>query len=32
MVGLDEISANTDNIRKASDKQAPGAWVMGSHL
>jgi len=24
MVGLDEISANADNIRRASDKQAPG--------
>jgi hypothetical protein len=28
MVGLDEISANADNIRKASDKKAPGAWVI----
>jgi hypothetical protein len=25
MVGLDEISANVDNIRRASDKQAPDA-------
>lgn len=32
MAGLDEISANVDNIRRASDKQALGAWVMGSHL
>jgi hypothetical protein len=29
MVGLDEISANADNIRKASDKQGPGASCVG---
>lgn len=29
MVGLDEISANADNIRRAPDKQAPGASCVG---